>query len=116
MPIIPFLFLPAVAVLVRLPRMIGFGVVTLAVTVSWSMAMVRDQYGIHQNILRVFVEGLQLPWLSTLGRMATQYLPWLSGRPSALPAMLLVAVVVWGIWRPGSPWLAPGKAHPISRG
>jgi hypothetical protein len=53
---------------------------------------------VHSNVIRVFVEGLQLPWLSTLGRMASQYTPWLEGRPSALPTMLFTAAVVAGIW------------------
>jgi MFS family permease len=104
MPVVPFLFLAAAVVLVRLPRALSFGVVVLAVTVSWSMAMVRNQYGVHQNIIRVFVEGFQLPWLTTLGKMATQYAPWLSGRPSSLPVMLLVAVVIYGIWKIDRPW------------
>lgn len=98
MPVIPFLYIAAVVVLVRLPKWLGWPIIVLAVTVGWSMAMVRNQYGVHQNIIRVFVEGLQLPWLSTLGRMAGQYAPWLDGRPSALPAMLLTAAIVAGIW------------------
>ena len=98
MPVVPFLFLPAAVTLMRLPKWLAWPIVVAAVTVSWSIAMVRNQYGVQANIVRVFVEGLQLPWLSTLGRMAKQYAPWLEGRPSALPVMLLVAVVVAGIW------------------
>ena len=112
MPVVPFLFLAAAAVLIRLPRSIAFGMVTLAVTVAWSMAMVRNQYGVQQNLIRVFVEGLQLPWLTTLSKMATQYAPWLSGRPSALPVMLLVAVVVWAIWSIRDPWRPAAEEAP----
>lgn len=106
MPVVPFLFLAAAVVLMRLPRAVAFGIVTTAVTVAWSMAMVRNQYGLHQNLLRVFVEGFQLPWLTTLGKMATQYAPWLTGRPSAVPVMLFAAVLVAGIWAIRSPWRA----------
>lgn len=98
MPVVPFLFVAAVVTLVRLPKWLAWPAVLVAVLVSWSTAMVRNQYGVHTNIMRVFVEGLQLPWLSTLGRMAKQYAPWLDGRPSALPAMLLTAALVAGIW------------------
>lgn len=104
MPVVPFLFLPAAVVLLRLPRAVAYGVVVLAVTVAWSMAMVRNQYGVHQNIIRVFVEGFQLPWLTTLGKMSAQYAPWLSGRPSALPVMVLTAAVIYGIWTIDRPW------------
>lgn len=104
MPVVPFLFFPAAVVLMRMPRAAAFAMVLLAVTVSWSMAMVRNQYGVHQNIIRVFVEGFQLPWLSTLGKMAQQYAPWLQGRPSALPVLLFCAVVIAGIWTIDRPW------------
>ena len=104
MPVIPFLFLAAAVVLVRLPRAVAYGVILLAVTVSWSIAMVRNQQGIHQNVIRVFVEGFQLPWLTTLGKMAAQYAPWLAGRPSAFPVMLLCAAVIYGIWTIDRPW------------
>jgi hypothetical protein len=113
MPVVPFLFLPAAVTLVRLPKWLAWPIVVAAVTVSWSIAMVRNQYGVQANIVRVFVEGLQLPWLSTLGRMAKQYAPWLEGRPSALPVMLLVAVVIAGIWlikRPREPMVAAASA------
>lgn len=98
MPVVPFLFIAAAVTLVRLPKWLAWPAIVVAVTVGWSMAMVRNQYGVHMNVIRVFVEGLQLPWLSTLGRMSKQYVPWLVGRPSALPAMLLVAVIIAGIW------------------
>lgn len=112
MPVIPFLFLPAAVTLVRLPKWAGWPIVIMAVTVSWSIAMVRNQYGVHTNVIRVFVEGLQLPWLSTLGRMARQYAPWLDGRPSALPVMMLTAVIVACIWlikRPSDPMVTPAS-------
>jgi len=104
MPVIPFFFLPAAVVLLRLPRGVAYGVILVAVTVSWSMAMVRNQYGVHQNVIRVFVEGFQLPWLNTLAKMASQYAPWLGGRPSALPVMLFTAAMVYGIWKVDNPW------------
>lgn len=105
-PVIPFLFLPAAAVLVRLPRSVAYGVVTIAVAVSWSIAMVRNQGGLQVNLIHVFLEGLQLPWLSTIGRMSAQYAPWLDGRPSPAAAFLFAAALVAGIWAIRSPWRA----------
>jgi hypothetical protein len=116
MPVVPFLFIAACVTLVRLPRWIAWPWILLAITVSWSIAMVRNQTGVHSNVIRVFIEGLQLPWLSTLGRMATQYAPWLQGRPSPLAAFLLSAAVIAGIWlirRPRESLLAP-EAGPRS--
>ncbi|MEO6444102.1 MAG: hypothetical protein ABIZ91_20555 [Gemmatimonadaceae bacterium] len=104
MPVVPFLFLAAAVTLRRLPRSVAYGIVVLAVTISWSMAMVRNQYGVHQNVLHAFLEGLQLPWLTTLGKMSAQYAPWLTGRPSAVPAMLLAAALVAGVWSVRHPW------------
>ena len=112
MPVIPFVFLAAAVTLVRLPKWLGWPMVLLAITVSWSIAMVRNQYGVHTNVVRVFVEGLQLPWLSTLGRMARQYAPWLEGRPSALPVMLLTATVIAGIWLIKRPSESMASANP----
>lgn len=109
MPVVPFLFLPAAAVLLRLPRAIGFCVVLLAVTVSWSMAMVRNQHGVHTNVIRVFIEGLQLPWLTTLQKMGAQYIPWLEGRASAIPAFLFCGVLIAAIWMIRSPWRSPDR-------
>jgi hypothetical protein len=110
MPVVPFFFLAAAVTLLRLPRAIAYGVVVMAVTVAWSMAMVRNQYGVHQNVIHAFLEGLQLPWLSTLGKMAAQYAPWLDGRPSALPVMLFSAALVFGIWTVDRPW---GGSHSV---
>ncbi len=104
MPVVPFLFLPAAAVLLRIPRALAYPVLLASVTVALCIAMVRNQYGVHTNILHVFVEGLQLPWLNTLGKMATQYLPWLDGRPSAVASYLFVAALLAGIWGIRSPW------------
>jgi len=109
-PAFPFLFLAAVPALLRLPRVLAVAVAVLSVTLNWSMAMVRYQGGVLDNVQRVFVEGLQLPWLTTLGKMSAQYFPWLRGPVSALPVLLFGALLVWLIWRirfPGRPLAGP---------
>lgn len=104
MPAIPFLFLAAVPVLLSLPRLIAAGFCLLGVGVGWSIAMVRSQLGIADNVLHVVAEGPQLPWLTTLGKMSRQYMPWLEGRPSAVAAFVLAGFLLWCIWRLRSPW------------
>jgi hypothetical protein len=50
------------------------------------------------------IGGLQLPWLTTLGKMSTQYAAWLPGPPSALPWFLLGAAIVVMVWKVRRPW------------
>ncbi len=108
-PVFPFMFLAAFAVLLRLPRALIAGVALLSFTVSWSLAMVRSQGTVFDNLQRTFTEGLQLPWLTVLGKTSAQYLPGLSGGVSALPLMLLAAVVIFLIWAIRSPWERPAQ-------
>jgi hypothetical protein len=108
-PVIPFLFLLVVAVLIRLPRVVTYGVATLAIIESWSMSMVRrvdvPGEGIISSVVNFFLNGLQLPWLTTLSKMASQYAPVLDGQSiSPLPVFLLAGAVIWGIWCVRWPW------------
>ncbi len=109
MPTVPFLFLAAAAVLQRIPKAIGYPLVFASALVSVAMAMVRNQYGVHTNVIHLFIEGLQLPWLNTLGKMSAQYAPWLQGRPSALPALMLSGAVIAAIWTVREPWKSPAS-------
>jgi hypothetical protein len=108
-PVIPFLFLLVVAVLIRLPRAVTYCVAVLALSESWAMSMVRrvdvPSEGILSSLVSVFFNGLQLPWLTTLAKMATQYVPGLNGQSvSPLPVLFLAAIVIWGIWCIRCPW------------
>jgi hypothetical protein len=104
MAIVPLLYLLAAVVLIRMPRWLLFPVVVLVVAESWAIAMVRSHFGVHESLLRVFLEGFQLPWLSTLSRMATAYAPFLEGRGvSALPFMALAAALIYGVWSVRNP-------------
>jgi hypothetical protein len=102
--ILPFVFLAAVPALLRLPRAVSLGFAVVSVVVSWSLAMVRSQGTVAENIKHVFVEGFQLPWLTVLSKLATQYVPWLTHGVSALPLMGLCGVLVYFIWRVEDPW------------
>lgn len=108
-PLFPFLFLAAVPALLRLPRAITFGVAFGSVVISWSLAMVRSQGTVLDNVQRALVEGFQLPWLTVLGKMSTQYLPWLEGKPSALPWMVIGGVLIAFVWRVRDPWRPAGE-------
>ena len=109
-PVFPFMFLAAFAVLLRLPRALIAGIAVLSFTISWCMAMVRSQGTVFENLQRAFTEGLQLPWLTVLGKTATQYLPGLHGGVSALPLLLLAGAVIYLIWTVRSPWERPDPA------
>jgi hypothetical protein len=103
-PLIPFLFLAAVPALLRLPRALAGLVAVLSVAIVWPLAMVRSQGTILENILRAFVEGFQLPWLTVLSKTSAQYLPWLEGRPNPLPFFVLwgaLVAMVWLVRHPG---------------
>lgn len=101
--IFPFLFLPAAAVLMRLPRLLAWGLVFLSVAINWSLAMVRSQGTVVENVKHVVLEGLQLPWLTVIGKTANQYAPWLRG-VSPTFIFLATALVIYLIWRVRDPW------------
>jgi hypothetical protein len=104
MPAVPFLFLAASVALLRLPKVISFGLVGVSFIITWSMTMVRSQVGVVEAVQRAFVGGLQLPALTTYSRMSAQYAPWLSGDASPIPVLLLTAVLLFAIWRLRRPW------------
>lgn len=111
-PVFPFLFLPAAAVLLRLPRALAVGLSALSVLVVWCTAMVRSQGTVLDNVQHVFIEGLQLPWLTVVGKLSAQYVPWLRGEVSALPLFLLLAVAVYLVWAVRAPWGPLGENLP----
>jgi hypothetical protein len=108
-PIIPFLFLPAAIVLMRLPQLVVYFIAVVSVTESWCLAMYRDVehgFGLLEPVLRVFFGGFQLPALTTLSRMGSQYGDLFQHGASPLPLFALAAVVLYGVW---SPALATGR-------
>lgn len=110
--IFPFVFLAAAVVLIRLPRVLAAALIVLSVTINWSIAMVRNQGTVFDNLERVFLQGFQLPALTVLGKTATQYAPWLTQPVSALPALVLLGVLIALIWTIDRPWRAWSAAGP----
>jgi hypothetical protein len=101
-PILPFLFIPAAVVLMRLPRIAIYVVAVLSLIESWCLAMYRDVergFGVLEPILKIFSEGFKLPALTTLSRMSGgQYGEYLAHGISPLPLFALTAAVLCGVW------------------
>jgi hypothetical protein len=108
-PALPFLFVPAALVLLRLPSFAIYGIVVLSVLESWCLAMHRDVergLGVLDPILHVFLGGFKLPVLSVLARLsAGQYQEALAHGASPLPLFVLVAAILCGIWAHRSWWI-----------
>lgn len=101
--VFPFLFLASALVLLRLPRALAWGIAIVSVAINWAMAMVRSQGTVFDNVKHVVLEGLQLPWLTVVGKTAKQYAPWLSSvSPSFI--FVIVGLVLVVIWRIRDPW------------
>ncbi|MFN2432903.1 MAG: hypothetical protein ABR599_08860 [Gemmatimonadota bacterium] len=104
MPLVPILFLLAIPALRRMPPLATYAAAVLAFAHAWALAMARES--VPESLVRVFVGGFQLPWLTVIGRTSAQYAPWLEGAPSPLPLMALAAALIAGVWRFG------GGGHP----
>jgi hypothetical protein len=99
-PVIPFLFLLAAGVLVRVPAIWAVVIGILATYWSVSLAMYRDVeqgLGILDSLIFVTFEGFRLPWQMTLDRLG-----YFQGGTSPLPILLLTGVVLWAVWSVGA--------------
>ncbi|MGH7665483.1 MAG: hypothetical protein ACRENI_14520 [Gemmatimonadaceae bacterium] len=100
-PIFPFLFLPAVVVLLRLRPTLIFGVGVFSIIVSWCMAMDREVWhplGAFAPVASIFAGGFELPSLTTLSRMSAQFGQFVGHGVSPVPVFLLVAIILWAVW------------------
>lgn len=102
-PALPPLFILVADVLARLPRWVVFPVLGFSFFTSWCVAMVRSNP--YDSIARVWTQGVQYPWLTTLSNAAMQYFPpladpsstWSRVLPWAVLAALVLGLLV--IWR-----------------
>ena len=104
-PVLPFLFVPAVIVLMRLPRRLSLLLGVLSVAEAWSMSMYRDVergFGVLDTILHVFVGGFQLPALTVFSRMSGAYGDYAAGGVSPLPVFGLASALLFVIWWRGA--------------
>ncbi len=107
LPLVPFCFLYAVPVLERMPAVARRWVLVVAVAQAWTLAMARES--VPESFVRIFVGGLELPWLTVIGKTAPQYVPFLDGAPSPTAVLLLGAAAVAALWWPLRP--APRTAE-----
>ncbi len=100
-PILPFLFLPTVVALGRLPSFWVLVIGVLSISQSWALAMYRDVergLGMLDPILQIFWGGFKLPILTTLSRMEGQFGDIFSNGYSPLPLFLLTAALLYILW------------------
>jgi hypothetical protein len=100
-PLLPYMFVLAALVLVRLPRRLTYLLSIAAVAQAWSMAMYRDVergLGVLDPILHVFIGGFQLPVLTVLSRMNGQYGEYASSGVSPLPILIVLGALLAVIW------------------
>ena len=100
-PLLPYMFVLAATVLVKLPRRAAYVISIAAVAQAWSMAMYRDVergFGVLDPVLHVFIGGFQLPALTVLSRMSAQYGDYASFGASPLPIFFLTAALIATVW------------------
>lgn len=98
-PVVPFLFILAANVLIKMPRIAAFLIGLLATYWSWCLVMYRDVeqgLGIFESIKHITFEGFRLPWLTTLERMG------FVNNASAIPLLFLAGAAIWLIWSVGT--------------
>lgn len=102
-PVVPFLFVPAAVTLVRLPRLLGSLIGVFSVGLTWALCMYREverPLGVFDPLMRLLVDGPELPVLAALERTGGAYGGLGAGGTS--PAGLFVAclAVIAVIWWP----------------
>jgi hypothetical protein len=108
-PVVPFLFLLTASVLVRIPRYLAYLLTVLAVIQLWAMSMARRGVGVPEesmlaSLKAILFEGFQLPWLNTLLKMKIPYIPYIQQYLSPFLLFVLLAILIFAIWRFKSPW------------
>jgi len=102
-PVFPFMFVPAAAVLVRLPLRLSCLIGVVAVFQAWCLAMHRDVergLGVLDPMLHVLTGGFRLPLLTVLSRIGSGA-EFLAQGVSPLPLFVLTGAVLYVLWRPG---------------
>ena len=90
-PVVPFLFILAANVLLRMPKTIAVAFGLLGTYWSWCLVMYRDVEqgsGIFEAVRQISLEGPRLPWLTTVERMGFLQ------NASPVPFLVLGAAVI----------------------
>lgn len=107
--LIPFLFLLTAVTMDRLPILLRRVVILLAFVQAWALAMYRDvenSLGVFGPILKLLLNGVQLPALTTINRMQSALGDWFPGEISSVPILFLAGLFLLIIW-----WPIEGKAN-----
>lgn len=100
-PMLPFLFVPASVVLMRLPRTAVLVIGVLSVTQAWAMAMYRDLErgrGLADPIIELFLAGPQLPTVQRLSLMEP-FREYFRFGVSPLGLFAVAGALIYLIWR-----------------
>ena len=101
-PAVPFLFVMAAGLLIRMPFRIASLLSVASVALAWCMAMYRDMergLGILEPVIHVFTGGFQLPALTVISQMG-QFREYFGNGASPLPLFAIAAALLYIIWRP----------------
>jgi hypothetical protein len=108
-PIFPFVFVLTAVALMRLRLRVILLIGVAAVAQAWCLAMYRDvergPLGVFEPMVQVLLGGFRLPALTTLSRLGGGLEAYFPFGPSPLPLFVLVAAVIYCIWkapRPGA--------------
>jgi hypothetical protein len=99
---LPFLFVAAAVVLVRLPWAVRYGISVGSLALSWSLAMHRDVergFGVPGAVMHTVIGGFELPALTTISRMGGTFGEIVERGVSPLPLFALTAAALYGVWR-----------------
>lgn len=100
-PMVPFLFLLAAVVLIRLPGLIGRLIAVFSIALTWCLAMYREverPLGVLDPVVSALVNGFELPVLATLERTGGAYGDLGAAGTSPLPLFAFAAAVVACVW------------------
>jgi hypothetical protein len=96
-PVVPFIFLLATGLLLRMQTIWAIVIGILSTYWSWCLAMYRDVeqgLGVIESIVHVTLEGLRFPWLMVLKNMG-----YVSDSASLVVSLVvLLAAVLWVVW------------------
>jgi hypothetical protein len=102
-PVIPFLFLAAALVLVRMRPLPAYAWALAAVIVTWPMAMYREverPLGVLDPVARTMTGGFALPALNTLSQTGGQYGDFFSKGVTPLALFVVAGAMIYGLWSP----------------
>jgi hypothetical protein len=104
-PVLPFMFVPAAMVLVRMRPRTAYAWALLSLVIAWPLAMYREvekPLGVFDPVVRTFSGGFALPALETLSQTSGQYGDFFAHGVSAIPLFCFAGAVIYGIWAPWS--------------